>query len=412
MARPPRRSDDGGEKRRRRRRLYILTKHYGDQGPSIYKLNEDGFDSDDAYSEHSEDSGSTSFENSEDSGSISSDDSEHSVSISSSDSESSGSTSTEDKMHYLGPQDHFDCEYDVDSRARRLRHSRLVVRLGRQAGLPEFVAAGTKILGLNRSTYHATDVSFVFDAATRLVSAAPPFQSPKKSATFWTAGGTIYALDLNSRDAGESQERCLFERLGPDPQSRYRNWRWEALPPPPFKGDRYLELKSHAVHPDGATVFLSFRNARTFSFDGERLEWARHGRWALPFDGEAYHVRELDAWVGLCSRHRGHLAACQVVGGSRRGGAAKPASKCGKDLLFRHRWKRHIDANLVYKGNAKFCLLETVTREHIDANHWDWDAADLILLRVVTFRVQYSFDGPMLLRVVTFQVAYSGDGEL
>ncbi|RCV13330.1 hypothetical protein SETIT_2G337500v2 [Setaria italica] len=237
--------------------------------------------------------------------------------------------------------------------------------------------------------------SFVFDAATRLVSAAPPFQSPKKSATFWTAGGTIYALDLNSRDAGESQERCLFERLGPDPQSRYRNWRWEALPPPPFKGDRYLELKSHAVHPDGATVFLSFRNARTFSFDGERLEWARHGRWALPFDGEAYHVRELDAWVGLCSRHRGHLAACQVVGGSRRGGAAKPASKCGKDLLFRHRWKRHIDANLVYKGNAKFCLLETVTREHIDANHWDWDAADLILLRVVTFRVQYSFDGEL-----------------
>ncbi|RCV27838.1 hypothetical protein SETIT_5G357500v2 [Setaria italica] len=142
---------------------------------------------------------------------------------------------------------------------------------------------------LNRSTNHATDVSFVFDAATRLVSPAPPFQSPKKSATFWMVGGTIYALDLNSRDANESQERCLFERL--------------ALPPP-FKEDCYLELKSHIVHPDSTTVSLSFRMAQTFSFDGERLEWARHGCWALPFDGEAYHVREQFGvtWEGSDSR--------------------------------------------------------------------------------------------------------------
>lgn len=381
MARRPRRSDDGGEKRRRRRRrLYLLTND-GDQGTSIYKLNEYDFDSDDAYSE---DNGSTSSD-SENSRSISSDYSYDSFFTSDSDSESSASTtSSSDKM------DHFNSEYNVDSRARRLRHRRLVVRLARQQGLTEFVAAGTKIFGLNRyPSCHAADVSFVFDAATRLVSAAPPFQSPKSSATFWTAGDTIYALNLNNR---KSHDRCcLFERLGPDPRSLYNSLRWEALPQPPspLNRDSYLELGSHAVHPDGATVFLSFGDGHTFSFDGKRREWAHHGRWSLPFDGEGYHVRELDAWVGLCSRHKGHLAVCQVEKGGRRGRAAEPESKCGKDVLFRfrHRWERHINANLVYKGNAKFCLLETVSRGHIDDN--------MTLLRLVTFRVQYSFDGEL-----------------
>nr|TKW03871.1 hypothetical protein SEVIR_7G071000v2 [Setaria viridis] len=142
-----------------------------------------------------------------------------------------------------------------------------------------------RILGLNHSTYHATDVSVVFDATTRLVSAAPPFQSPKKSATFWTAGGTIYALDLNSRDASESQERCLFERLGPD---HYRNWQWEALPLPPlFKGDRYLELKSQPQR-DGVPVLPHCPDV----LPRWRAPKVRHGRWTLPFDGETYHIRE------------------------------------------------------------------------------------------------------------------------
>ena len=130
----------------------------------------------------------------------------------------------------------------------------------------------------------------------------------------------------------------------------------------------------------------------TFSFDAERLEWARHGDWVLPFHGEEYYVRDLDAWVGLCSRHRGRLAACRVVD-DRRGGA-EPACKCGRDLLFRQMWRRHVSASLVNTGNARFCLLETVTQPHQDRS----DTLGLIvpmLLRVVTFRVQYSWKGEL-----------------
>nr|CAB3454485.1 unnamed protein product [Digitaria exilis] len=324
MARPPRRSVERGQ---RRRRLHILTDHDGGQGMSIYKLNEDGFDSDDAYSEHSEDSGSikndsdsdsddASSEYSKDSGSddTSSEYSRDSSGSISSESSSKGSASVsyenERRRGYLDEQDRFDSEYDIDSRARRLRRRRLLGRLGRQPGCPYYVAAGTKIFALNSSSSHhrvlPTIVNLVLDAATRTVSATPPFQSPKKSAAFWSAGGAIYALGhrvTNDESMDDQQERCLFERLGHGDGEE-----WEALPP--FSRNRYLD--SHAVHPDGATVFLSFDKGGTFSFNGERREWARRGEWELPFDGEAFYVRDMDAWVGLCSHHRGCLAACRV----------------------------------------------------------------------------------------------------
>ncbi|RLN33490.1 hypothetical protein C2845_PM03G08910 [Panicum miliaceum] len=182
-------------------------------------------------------------------------------------------------MDSFEAQDRFDSEYDVDSRARRLRHVRLVARMGRQAGCPDFVAAGTKIVGLNSASHHFTTVNFIFDAATRMVSATPPFRSPKKSATFWALGGTVYALDLVADESRHANERCLFERLGPEPRCHYGTWQWEALPLPPFinKPRTGGHVTSHAVHPDGATVFLSFYETGTFSFNAERLEWARHG---------------------------------------------------------------------------------------------------------------------------------------
>ncbi|PUZ72298.1 hypothetical protein GQ55_2G382700 [Panicum hallii var. hallii] len=212
-----------------------------------------------------------------------------------------------------------------------------------------------------------------------MVSATPPFRSPKKSATFWAVGGTVYALDL-------ARPRAAV--------CHYGTWQWEALPPPPFNKPRTGgHVTARAVHPDGATVFLSFYETGTFSFNGERLEWARHGGWDLPFDGEAFYVRDLGAWVGLCSRHRGRLAACRVVGG-RRGGA-EPDGKCGRDLLFRQKWRRHIEANLVYMGDTKFCLLETLTTAEKKDRSDIYGLIVPMLLPVVTFRVQYSWDGEL-----------------
>lgn len=136
---------------------------------SIYKLNEEDFDSDDAYSEDADDD---------------------SCSVCSSDSEGS--------VDSFAAQARFDSEYDVDSRARRLRHRRLVARLATR-GCPEFVAAGTKIVGLDSGSFYYRDaaVNFIFDARTRLVSATPPLRSPKKYDTFWAIGGTVYALDTS-----------------------------------------------------------------------------------------------------------------------------------------------------------------------------------------------------------------------
>ncbi|OEL17388.1 hypothetical protein BAE44_0021593 [Dichanthelium oligosanthes] len=109
---------------------------------------------------------------------------------------------------------------------------------------------------------------------------------------------------------------------------------------------------SHAAHPDGATVFLSVYKTGTFSFDGERLAWARHGSCLLPFQGKAYYIGELDAWVGICSRLVGCIAACPVLDGRRLNNeaAAEPACKYGKDLPFSKKLERHLDANLTYMG--------------------------------------------------------------
>jgi len=87
------------------------------------------------------------------------------------------------------------------------------------------------------------------------VSATPPLRSPKKYDAFWEIGGTVYALYTSADEPSYGKERCVFERLGPEPQRHYGTWQGEALPRPPFKMDHIVV--SHAVHPDGATVFLS-----------------------------------------------------------------------------------------------------------------------------------------------------------
>ncbi|KAL6656667.1 hypothetical protein ACP70R_004447 [Stipagrostis hirtigluma subsp. patula] len=335
MAKRRQRSDDDGQSHRRtekrRRRLHLLVNDCN-RGFSMYKVNVDDFDTDDSDS---------------------------------------------------------DAEDDIDSKAQRLRRRRMVVRLA-GGGCQSFLAVGTKIFDLYPSSSdHRANV--VFDTTTRLVTTTPPFQAPKKLAEFWAVGRTIYALECipAHRHFREGSEPGCFERLGREPRPGYGTWRWEALPSPPFKLGAVVSL---AVHPDCATVFLSVHKTGTFSFDGERLAWERHGGWLLPFAGEAHYVRELDAWVGLSSRQRGRIAACQVVDVGRRHGA-EPTCKSGKDWLY-SKSNRHLDANLTYMGNAEFCLQETLTREGDDADT-TFGLKVLMLLRAVTFRVEYSGDGEL-----------------
>lgn len=336
-----RRSDDDADHHRRteksqRRRLHLLANDC-DRGFSMYRLNADDFDSDDSSSED-----------------------------------------------------------DVDSRARDLRHRRLVVRLAGEDG-QKFLAVGTKVFDFYKSSSPREKANLVFDTRTRLVSAVPPFRAPKRLATFWTVGRTIYALaDQPRRSREEATARCCFERLGREPWPGYGEWKWEALPSPPF--DLSVVL-SHAVHPDGATVFLSVYNTGTFSFDAERRPaWARHGRWLLPFDGEAFFVRELDAWVGLSSKHMGRIAACRAIDATVRRGEKEqqpPACTTGRDMLYHKNLKRHLDHNLTYMGNARFCLQETLTRRRFEDAYNTFGGMVWMLVRIVTFRVEFSDDNEL-----------------
>jgi hypothetical protein len=80
-------------------------------------------------------------------------------------------------------------------------------------------------------------------------------------------------------------------------------WSWRPLQVPPF---RHKFVTSHAVHPDGRTIFVSVKvegrdKGNTFTFDTgvDDAIWACHRGWQLPFKGPAHYDRKLDAWVGL-----------------------------------------------------------------------------------------------------------------
>jgi hypothetical protein len=83
-------------------------------------------------------------------------------------------------------------------------------------------------------------------------------------------------------------------------QNYVRNeWAWKRgsspLPSDATDEEADADVESHAVHPDGRTIFAS--SSFTFSLDTESGESAFRGSWLLPFHGRAYHDSDLD--VGL-----------------------------------------------------------------------------------------------------------------
>ncbi|KAE8807605.1 hypothetical protein D1007_16151 [Hordeum vulgare] len=125
-----------------------------------------------------------------------------------------------------------------------------------------------------------------------------------------------------------------------------------------------------------------------------RIWQTHHGSWLLPFDGEAYFVRELDEWVGLCSHKKGYISVCHVVspspddGDGRRGCPAW--TSVVQDRVYNNWWKRHIADSLTYMGNAVFCLLETITRKGDDIFT---EFRTHTLLQLATFRVDRQRNG-------------------
>ncbi|KAF0912930.1 hypothetical protein E2562_019498 [Oryza meyeriana var. granulata] len=179
----------------------------------------------------------------------------------------------------------------------------------------------------------------------------------------WDRGFSMYKLDVDDFDPTTPTARTWIPGLVTFPTGRSSAW-------------------------------PAARRRRAFSFDGERGAWARHGRWHLPFLGKAFFVHKLDAWIGLSSQRRGHIAACRVVSRRDDPGCAEPACKTGNDLLFIRDGMRHLDYNLTYMGNANFCIQETLTCKGDDFVT-TFGLKMLMLLRLVTFRVEYSADGEL-----------------
>ncbi|CAM0876651.1 unnamed protein product [Alopecurus aequalis] len=269
----------------------------------------------------------------------------------------------------------------LDSRARSLPAHRVAIRLASPDGqqYDQFACTGSKIFA-----FHRDGGSMVYDSETSTVAICPPLSAPNGTHELLAVGQDIYALETTEDRSGF---HASMERLGPAPRphsDRWEAWRWEALPPPPFN-KRPGEVLSTATHPDDSALFVSFEDRGTFSFDTGRLKWTRLGDWLLPFRGEAYFVRELDAWVGL-SDQIGYIGVCQVISpADGHHTADPPAWTTVRERVYSNVWKRHLSARLTYMGNAEFCLLETVAREDYDIYR---DDDPRMLLRLATFRVE------------------------
>ncbi|KAL6627285.1 hypothetical protein ACP70R_031011 [Stipagrostis hirtigluma subsp. patula] len=229
-----------------------------------------------------------------------------------------------------------------------------------------FTAVGTRILAMHRSAGAGIPV---LDTATLglVVAPRPPGDALAQCPTLVAVGGDrIYGLECGRASDREPRH---FEVLPAPAPPRRKQWSWSTVPAPlPFNP---LFVASYAVHPDGRTVFFSVecfgsnkRNSGTFSFDTKLIEWSYRGDWLLPFRGQAHYDGELNAWVGLGGHSddadtRRHVCSCDVV---EPGGAVTPppAWKVGAELLFCKDKKRHAGAALVYMGDSRFCLLESV----------------------------------------------------
>uniref|UniRef100_A0A3B6LFM6 Uncharacterized protein n=1 Tax=Triticum aestivum TaxID=4565 RepID=A0A3B6LFM6_WHEAT len=175
-------------------------------------------------------------------------------------------------------------------------------------------------------------------------------------------------------------------------------WAWESVAAPmaPFDGNEETVV-SYAVHPDGRTIFFStrgrgWRPAGTYSFDTQQGEWRSHGEWVLPFDGQGYFERELDAWVGL---HKdGYICCCQAATATPEAGAAPEWRKTERKLFREGDRERHLGATLTYMGNNVFCLVESVVQEGVEPGR-AYGAGRGCALHVTVFGLRYSRDGEL-----------------
>jgi hypothetical protein len=270
-----------------------------------------------------------------------------------------------------------------------------------------FIASlGSKILVANGVTCNEQACTLAYNTETAAMTTGPNLL--RNLCSLAVAAGEkqerkLYAL-LNQPDENGGQTGVSFEVLSWVPcggvsSDKTHRWFWDIDPPPlaPFSGSEE-GVAAYAVHPDETTIFLSTkdknsrRRERTYSFDTTRGEWRSHGRWALPFLGQGFFDRELDAWVGLRRKdHRGYcLCSCQVPS---RSGREELEWTTAKGKLFQEvPPESHLGATLTYMGDSKFCLVERVIHEDVELE----DASpNGCALHVTFFGLKYNRKGEL-----------------
>ncbi|CAL5054517.1 unnamed protein product [Urochloa decumbens] len=278
-----------------------------------------------------------------------------------------------------------------------------------------FAALGSNIVIVSSSGDHTTteapNPTLVYDTAAAALAVGPPLPGRLVSGlNAAVAGGdAFYALTTLGAGFPVALEAFSWARCTRDadePGLPTHEWSWKtvaATSPPPFGNDDDTTVVSYAVHPDGRTMFVSTRVAHggsrrgggggsTYSFDTTRGEWRRHGAWVLPFRGQGYFDRELDAWVGLDAEVPGYVCACQVASRSGGGGTASapPESDRLEDKLFckgGEEGTTHLGATLTYMGDSRFCLTESVALED--------GTGDGYMARVTTFGLKFNRKGKL-----------------
>ncbi|CAD6249600.1 unnamed protein product [Miscanthus lutarioriparius] len=185
----------------------------------------------------------------------------------------------------------------------------------------QFIAMGSNIVVVS-SSVGAEAPTLVYDTGAAALAIGPPLPGLLSDLLVATAGGdAVYALTTLGAGLPLAFEAFSWApRTGEaaEPGRPTHGWSWKsvAAPPPPFAPEAIV---SYAVHPDGRTVFVSTATRAahgsrrgTHSFDTTRREWRCHGDWVLPFHGQGFFDRELDAWVGL-DEEQGCVCACQVA---------------------------------------------------------------------------------------------------
>ncbi|XBH72457.1 hypothetical protein VPH35_099744 [Triticum aestivum] len=139
-------------------------------------------------------------------------------------------------------------------------------------------------------------------------------------------------------------------------------WHWRNLPPPPYLDDPACEartIQSYALLEDGETICISSEREKgafgTYCFDTSNQQWAKAGRWVLPFHGHALRVPELHGlWFGIGGESQHELCAADLSSLDRAPKVLRRWRVSGPPnhwLLIR--------SSMVYLGANRFCIAKT-----------------------------------------------------